>query len=66
MIHERYAFKYKYKFDGGLVFHIETKLKPIVGGAVITDEEKQVNISEINNRKFLYNPCNKDQKCFLY
>jgi hypothetical protein len=56
-----------WQFDRGLVFHIEiAELKPIVGGAVITEEEKQVNISEINNRKFLYNPYNKDQKCFLY
>lgn len=55
-----------WQFDRALVFHIEVaELRPIVAGALI-DEEKKVNISEINNRKFLYNPCNKDQKCFLY
>ena len=57
-----------WQFDRGLVFHIEiAELKPIVGGNnIIVDEEKKVNISAINNRKFLYNPSNKDQKCFLY
>jgi hypothetical protein len=55
-----------WQFDRGLVFHIEiAELKPIVGGSII-EEEKKVNISELNNQKFLYNPSNKDQKCFLY
>jgi hypothetical protein len=30
------------------------------------EEDREVDISAINNRKFLYNPCNKDQKCLLY
>lgn len=57
-----------WQFDRGLVFHIEiAELKPIVGGEnSIMEEEKKVNISSVNNRKFLYNPCNRDQKCFLY
>jgi hypothetical protein len=55
-----------WQFDRALVFHIEVaELRPIVGGNGIIEDNK-VNISELNNRKFLYNPCNKDQKCFLY
>ena len=56
-----------WQFDRALVYHIEiAELRPIVVGQDIPDEDKKVDISTINNRKFLYNPCNKDQKCFLY
>ena len=55
-----------WQFDRALVFHIEVaELKPIVTGSE-NEEDRKVDISAINNRKFLYNPCNKDQKCFLY
>jgi hypothetical protein len=61
-------------FDRALFFDIEVAaLRPIVAGSQQTkstlpknDPEKEINISSFKNNRFLYNPSNKDMKCFLY
>lgn len=61
-------------FDRALFFDIEiAALRPIVAGSQQTkstlpknDPEKEINISSFKNNRFLYNPSNKDMKCFLY
>ena len=55
-----------WQYDRALVFDIEiAALRPIVSGS---EEEyyKPINTNKFNNRKFLFNPQNKDKKCFLY
>jgi hypothetical protein len=53
-----------WQFDRALVFHIEVAaLRPIVSGS---DKSKIINTSKFYNRKFLFNPRNRDKKCFLY
>jgi hypothetical protein len=58
-----------WQFERALVFDIEIAgLAPIVTGC---DEEKQqsekkIDLSTFKNRRFLYNACNRDNKCFLY
>jgi hypothetical protein len=52
-----------WQFDRALVFHIEVAaLRPIVSGS----DSNLVNTSKFYNRKFLFNPKNRDKKCFLY
>jgi hypothetical protein len=52
-----------WQFDRALVFHIEVAaLRPIVSGS----DSKIINTSKFYNRKFLFNPRNRDKKCFLY
>ncbi len=53
-----------WQFDRALVFHIEVAaLRPIVSGS---DSNQIINTSKFYNRKFLFNPRNRDKKCFLY
>lgn len=53
-------------FNKALVFHIEiAAVKPLVGGSNDADVKK-ISIENFKNKKFLYNPCNNDEKCFLY
>ena len=52
-----------WQFDRGLVFHIEiAAIRPIVSGS----ESYPINLTNFYNKKFLFNPGNKDKKCFLY
>ena len=56
-----------WRFDRGLVFHIEiAALRPIVSGSDSKKNHAIVNINNFFNRKFLFNPQNRDKKCFLY
>ena len=53
-----------WEFNRGLCFDIEiAKVRPITGGS---DKDSKLNIKSFRQKKFLYNPCNKDEKCFLY
>ena len=55
-----------WQFDRALVFNIEiAALRPVVTGSEPTSENV-INISKFYNKKFLFNPLNKDKKCFLY
>ena len=52
-----------WQFERGLAFDIEIgNVRPITGGS----DSKELNIKSLRQNKFLYNPSNKDQKCFLY
>ena len=52
-----------WQFDRALVFHIEVAaLRPIVSGS----DSELINTSKFYNKKFLFNPRNRDKKCFLY
>lgn len=52
-------------YNRPIAFNIEiAALRPITGGQ--NSEEQPINIIDIKNKKFLYNPSNKNQKCFLY
>jgi len=52
-----------WQFDRAIAFHAEiARIKPITAGRNST----KVNISNLQNSKFLYNPSNKNSKCFLY
>lgn len=52
----------QWQFEKALVYDLEiAKLKPLRMGAT-----KSVNISTVKNKKFLYNPSNKRNQCFLY
>jgi hypothetical protein len=52
-----------WQFDRGLVFHIEiAALRPILAGS----DSTEINLKEFNNNKFLFNPSNRNKKCFLY
>ena len=62
-----------WQFDRAIFFDIEiAALRPIVVGSeeeftVPTDNpEDELNIISFKNNRFLYNPKNKDMKCFLY
>ena len=63
-----------WQFDRALFFDIEVAaLRPIVAGSESNeldipknDPERELNIASFKNNRFLYNPCNKDMKCFLY
>lgn len=51
-----------WEFTRALCFDIEiAKVRPITGGS-----DSQINLISFRQNKFLYNPCNKDEKCFLY
>ena len=53
-----------WQFERALAFDIEVaNVRPITAGK---EEEGLLNLKSINQKKFLYNPCNKDEKCFLY
>lgn len=48
-------------FDRAICFDIEiASVKPITGGS------EELNIKPLRQNKFLFNPSNKDNKCFLY
>ena len=50
-----------WQFDRAICFDIEiASVKPITGGS------EDVNIKSLRQKKFLFNPSNKDNKCFLY
>ncbi len=52
----------QWKFERALVFDLEiAKMNPLRVGSF-----KNVNISNLKNRRFLYNPPNKNNRCFLY
>ncbi len=54
-----------WEFERGIAFDIEfAALKPILVGN--SQEDAKINIHDFKNKRFVYNPCNKDQKCFLY
>ena len=55
-------------FERALAFDIEiAAVRPITGGKETENEKENVlNIKSFRQKKFLYNPCNKDEKCFLY
>ena len=54
-----------WQFERGLAFDIEiASVKPLTGGGKDVDEK--LNLKSLRQNKFLYNPANKDQKCFLY
>ena len=59
-----------WQFDRALVFDIEVAaLRPVLSGSDecnVSDGEKEVNISNFINNRFLFNPSNKGMKCFLY
>lgn len=62
-----------WQFDRAIFFDIEVAaLRPIVTGSEETstlpkdNPENEINIISFKNNRFLYNPCNKDMKCFLY
>ena len=62
-----------WQFDRAIFFDIEiAALRPIVVGSqeeftVPSDNpEDELNIISFKNNRFLYNPKNKDMKCFLY
>ncbi|MDP2750689.1 MAG: DNA polymerase [Nanoarchaeota archaeon] len=59
-----------WQFSKSLAFDVEVcALSPIVAGSqkqTIKSDETKLNMSDFKNKKFLYNPSNKDKKCFLY
>lgn len=51
-------------FNRCLLFNLEiAPLKPLKGGS---NKDQKIDISTWENQRFLYNPCNEDEKCFLY
>ena len=51
-----------WQFDRAVAFDIEiASVRPITGG-----NEEKLNLKSLHQKKFLFNPCNKDGKCFLY
>lgn len=51
-------------FSRAVAFDVEiSAMRPILVGHNIDDK---IDIKNIKNNRFLYNPSNKDQKCFLY
>jgi len=53
-------------FDRAVAFDIEVSaIKPLVIGAGKHDGKSRLNIKMMKNKNSLYNPNNKDQKCFL-
>ena len=60
-----------WQFNRGLSFDIEiARVRPITGGTnpkpKINLSRPLVNIKSFRQNKFLYNPSNQDEKCFLY
>lgn len=54
-------------FNRSVAFDIEiSALKPILIGNEVLNYNQKLNIKEIKNNKFLFNPNNTDGKCFLY
>ena len=54
-----------WQFSRSFVFDIDiAALSPIVAGS--DSDQSVLNIKDFKNKKFLFNPCNKNQKCFLY
>jgi hypothetical protein len=56
-------------FQRPLAFDIEiAAVKPITGGSekVSTEIFPKLNLIKFRQKQFLYSPCNKDEKCFLY
>jgi len=52
-------------FERCIMFNIEiAPLRPLKGGS--NPDGLMVDIRSWENNRFLYNPCNKDEKCFLY
>ena len=52
----------QWQFDRALAFDVEiARLKPMRIG-----KAQPINISGLKNKRFLYNPPNKNNKCFLY
>jgi len=53
-------------FDRAVAFDVEVSaMRPIlIGGG--NDSEDMVSIREIKNNRFLFNPSNRDKKCFLH
>lgn len=66
-----------WSFDRAVAFDIEiSAIKPLVVGSQSDDDDEtdidnigyhkyRVNVNNLKNRKFLFNPKNKDKKCFL-
>jgi hypothetical protein len=51
-----------WRFNRALAFDIEVaRVRPITGG-----NNTNLNLKNFRQKIFLYNPCNKDEKCFLY
>ena len=59
-----------WQFDRALLHDIEVAaLRPVVSGSeknIVSDAEKELNISNFKNKRYLFNPANRDMKCFLY
>ena len=59
-----------WQFDRALVHDIEVAaLRPVVTGSEknnVSDAEKELNISNFANKRYLFNPANHGMKCFLY
>lgn len=58
-----------WQFNRALVFDIEiAALRPIVTGSEELEKvfEEPVNTNKFYNKRFLFNPKNRDKKCFLY
>ena len=59
-----------WQFDRALVHDIEiAALRPVVSGAEkknAVNGEKELNIANFVNQRYLFNPANKGMKCFLY
>ena len=60
-------------FQRPLAFDIEiASVKPITGGSekkekiISAQISPKINLIKFRQKQFLYNPCNKDEKCFLY
>lgn len=56
-------------FDRAVAYDIEiTAMQPVLMGTnnIPFKEIDKLNIVELKNRKHIFNPNNKDQKCFLY
>lgn len=53
-------------FDRAVAFDIEiSAMRPILIGGKFNNEDK-IDLKNIKNNRFLFNPSNKDNKCFLY
>lgn len=55
-----------WSFDRSIAFDVEiSALRPILVGQDFNSTDR-ISIKEIKNNRFLFNPSNADQKCFLY
>ncbi len=51
-----------WRFNRVLAFDIEVaRVRPITGG-----NNTKLNLKNFRQKNFLYNPCNQEEKCFLY